>query len=85
MSELALLIDCLRDVTNERDDLADTLAEKEAVIAALMESLDEAKYDKPQLRAKLDKQRQRIKAIEMTLSRIRVQVIAALTGGDGGR
>ena len=77
MSELALLIDCLRDVTNERDELADVLAEKEAVIADFMESLAEAKYDKPKLRAKLDKQRQRIKALEMSLTRIRI--IAGLT------
>ncbi len=43
---------------------ADALEQKDATITDLVESLDEAKYDEPELRAKLDKQRQRIEQLE---------------------
>jgi len=43
---------------------ADALGQKDVVIADLMESLDEAKYDEPEFRSKLDKQRQRIEQLE---------------------
>lgn len=52
-----------------RADLVDPVAlgQKDAVIADLTESLDEAKYDEPELRSKLDTQRQRIEQLEAAL------------------
>ena len=41
--------------------IADALGQKDVVIADLMESLDEAKYDEPELRSKLDKLRGELK------------------------
>ena len=43
---------------------AAALVQKQAVIDDLLESLDEAKFTEPELRAKLDKQRQRIEQLE---------------------
>ena len=67
MSELDLLADCLKDTTKERDDLAAALVQKQTVIDEMLESLDEAKFTEPELRAKLDKQRQRIDQLEAAL------------------
>ena len=64
MSELDLLADCLKDATKERDELAAALVQKQTVIDEMLESLDEAKFTEPELRAKLDKQRHNIKRLK---------------------
>ena len=64
MSELDLLADCLKDATKERDELAAALVQKQTVIDEMLESLDEAKFTEPELRAKLDKQRHHIKRLK---------------------
>ena len=64
MSAFDLLVDCIKDATKERDELAAALEQKDATIADLVESLAEANYDEPELRSKLDKQRQRIKRLK---------------------
>jgi len=45
-------------------DARDALVQKQTVIDEMLESLDEAKFTEPELRAKLDKQRQRIEQLE---------------------
>ena len=74
MSEETDLVKMLRGHYNcgnfsqeDLDKAADALEQKDAVIADLTESLDEAKYDEPELRSKLDKQRQRIEQLKTAL------------------
>ena len=53
-----------QDDVDEVRRLRDALEQKQVTIDDLIESLDEAKYSEPELRAKLDKQRQRIKQLK---------------------
>lgn len=75
MSELDLLADCLKDATKERDELAAALVQKDTVISDLTESLGEAIYDEPELRSKLDKQRQRIAELVSLLDEVDTELI----------
>ncbi len=45
-----------------------TVCERNAAVEEMLESLDEAKFTEPELRSKLDKQRQRIKQLEAALA-----------------
>ena len=49
----------------------DALEQKDTTIADLVESLGEANYDEPELRSKLDKQRQRIELLRATIGHAR--------------
>ena len=57
-------VPCWQDDIDEVKRLTAALVQKQTVIDEMLESLDEAKFTEPELRAKLDKQRHNIKRLK---------------------
>ena len=62
--EFAYTLQAMKDARDALEQAQETNDFQASTITDLMESLDEAKYDEPELRAKLDKQRQQIKQLK---------------------